>query len=354
MSLGEWAKLLVEHKFCLTRIPMSFWITFFGAVNSASNRLQAKLHYEQACATPLVSDPVFILGHWRTGTTLLHTLFHHDERFWTPTTYECLAPGHFILSADKFPKLMQFPSRRPMDNMSMGWFQPQEDEFALCIRGASSVYRNIAFPNHQVSNLESLTLGDLPAAKLDHWKATFRQFVTYLNYARQRTLIMKSPTHTGRIRVLLDMFPDAKFVHITRSPYDFIPSTIYLWDAMDATNGLQRNVSKVDREDYVFDCFQRMYQGFEQGKHEIPPHNFCEVAFDDLTERPIDVMRGVYQQLRLADFSDTEDAMTKFVESSRSYMRNRHELTSRMRSRITEHCGSYIQNYLPKLNTQAA
>jgi hypothetical protein len=81
--------------------------------------------------------PLFIIGHWRTGTTLLHELLILDPRHTHPTTHECLEPNHCLLTEKLLTLALQFlePSHRPMDNMATGWDRPQEDEFALCMMG---------------------------------------------------------------------------------------------------------------------------------------------------------------------------------------------------------------------------
>ena len=83
------------------------------------------------------APPIFILGHWRTGTTLLHEFMIRDERFGYPTTYECMDPNHFLLTEGLFTRWLNFlvPTHRPMDNMKAGFDRPQEDEFALCMLG---------------------------------------------------------------------------------------------------------------------------------------------------------------------------------------------------------------------------
>jgi hypothetical protein len=75
----------------------------------------------------LAQPPLFVLGHWRTGTTLLHELLALDTRHTCPTTYECFAPSHFLITEGAAIKLFGFllPSRRPMDNMPIGWTLPQ-------------------------------------------------------------------------------------------------------------------------------------------------------------------------------------------------------------------------------------
>src|SRR5687768_2134430 len=96
-----------------------------------------------------VRAPVFILGHWRSGTTLLHELLVRDPRHGYPNTCQCFNPCHFLLTEQLVRRYFQWvlPSRRIMDNMAVGWGRPQEDEFALALLGAPSPYLTIAFPN---------------------------------------------------------------------------------------------------------------------------------------------------------------------------------------------------------------
>ena len=92
---------------------------------------------------------MFIIGHWRSGTTYLHELMSLDARFFSPTTYQCFAPHHFLVSQWLIARYLGFlmPKQRPMDNMAAGWDRPQEDEFALLTLGAPTPYLRMAFPN---------------------------------------------------------------------------------------------------------------------------------------------------------------------------------------------------------------
>ena len=63
---------------------------------------------------------MFILGHWRSGTTLLHYLLAQDaERFSFANTYQVVNPYTFLCTEEtntrRFARLV--PSTRPMDNM---------------------------------------------------------------------------------------------------------------------------------------------------------------------------------------------------------------------------------------------
>ena len=124
------------------------------------------------------------------------------------------------------------PSRRPMDNMAAGWARPQEDEFALCMMGQPSPYLTIAFPNRPPQFSEYLDLQNLPPRAVARWQRAYLGFLRRLTFKDPRRLILKSPPHTCRIKLLLELFPDARFVHIVRDPYVVFPSTVNLWKSL--------------------------------------------------------------------------------------------------------------------------
>ncbi len=153
---------------------------------------------------------MFILGHWRSGTTYLHELLTCDERFATPTTYQCFAANHFLLTGPWIPRLFWFlvPSRRPMDNVQVGWQAPQEDEFALCSLGTPSPYLRIAFPNDEVDYLKYLDMQDVDPSTLEAWQTTLRSFLRDMTFATGRQLALKSPdTHRSTGSLSGDVSP---------------------------------------------------------------------------------------------------------------------------------------------------
>src|SRR5262249_52547031 len=149
--------------------------TLVSAWHTVLRHLQDLLYGEQVSRTSIDKAPIFIIGHWRSGTTLLHELMILDERHTCPNTYECLDPNHFLLTEWFFRRWVRFlmPSRRPMDNMAAGWERPQEDEFALCMLGVPSPYLTIAFPNNPPQHARYLDLEGLSPAELTSWKRSF-------------------------------------------------------------------------------------------------------------------------------------------------------------------------------------
>jgi hypothetical protein len=196
---------------------------------------------------PVTPPPLFILGHWRSGTTLLHELMMLDQRFCCPSTYQCFAPGHFLLTEDVLTRLLAWmmPAKRPMDNVAAGWSRPQEDEFALANLGAPSPYRRMAFPATSSSEPVALDVTKLEPAELDRWKQTLRRFLNRLAVRDPRRPVLKSPPHTARIGVLAEMFPEARFLHVVRDPYVVIPSTLRLWRSLHDVQALQTDLPRI-------------------------------------------------------------------------------------------------------------
>ena len=89
--------------------------------------------YRKIADKPLEMDPVFILGHWRSGTTFMHNVFSCDKHFGYNTTYQTVFPNLMLWGQPFFKKNMAFlmPDKRPTDNMELKVDLPQEEEFAL-------------------------------------------------------------------------------------------------------------------------------------------------------------------------------------------------------------------------------
>jgi hypothetical protein len=293
------------------------------------------------------SPPLFILGHWRTGTTLLHEMMIRDPRHTYPNTYQCFAPHQHLLTEAMAHRWLNFlvPSRRPMDNMATGWSRPQEDEFALCNLGEHSPYLTIAFPNRGPADQEYLDLDSLPAADRERWKRTLMRFLkSVVVRCPGKRIVLKSPTHTCRIRTLLEMFPDARFVNIVRNPYVVFASTMKLWPSLYRAHGYQ-TYRDDGLEQQVLSTFMQMYRKLEAGRELIPSGRFCEVRYEELVSDPIREVRSIYEQLDLGDFEVARPNLETYCQTVSDYQTNHHELDDATRDRVTAAWGEVIDRY---------
>jgi hypothetical protein len=343
-----WVRLLARNRFavhwsCLYIAVIITFVSFFHLLLRLAQQMRYGL---QIARTRLRHPPLFILGHWRTGTTLLHELLILDPRHNYPTTYECLEPNHFLLTEGLVSRFCAFliPSRRPMDNMAAGFNRPQEDEFALCMMGQPSPYLTIAFPNRPPQYPEYLDLEGLKPRALASWKRTFLGFLKRLTFKDSRRLVLKSPPHTARLKVLREMFPDALYVHIVRDPYVVFPSTVKLWKTMYQTHGLQRPTF-AGLDEQVFTTFLRMYDRLEEGRRLIAPSHFYQLRYEDLVHDPIGEMRKLYEHLGLGGFEELQPHLESYLASVAGYETNRYDLSPELRAEISRRWAKVIERY---------
>jgi hypothetical protein len=348
-DLTAWLRLLLRNRFA---VHPAFWhiacvITGVSLTHSVLRFVQESWYGNRIARTTIRHAPLFIVGHWRTGTTLLHELLILDERHSYPNTYQCLEPNHFLLTERLLTRALPFlmPSHRPMDNMAAGWDRPQEDEFALCMMGQPSPYLTIAFPNHPPQDQNAFDLEGLTPRALDSWKRDFLHFLRALTFKDPRRLVLKSPTHSCRIKVLLKMFPDARFVHIVRDPHVVFASTVNLWKSLYQTHGLQRPTF-AGLEEYVFSTFSHLHARLEEGKHLVPARRFHELRYEDLVRDAHAEMRRLYDQLELGGFEQVAPRLTQYLEANAGYQTNRYgSLSPDLQAKIERRWGDVIRRY---------
>jgi hypothetical protein len=350
MDFITWMRLLMRNRFnvALVRLSMVTTVTIFSLLNTASSLIERVLFGHRIRKAKLKEPPLFVLGHWRSGTTLLHELLMLDPRHTCPNTYQCMAPHHFLWTEWFLPPLIRWmlPSKRPMDAMSAGWDRPQEDEFALVNLGLPSPYLVWAFPNHGPVADEYLDLRSLTRQDRETWKRKWREFVNRLALLGDRRIVLKSPTHTARVRTILEVFPDAKFVHIVRDPLVLFPSTVRLWKSLSEVQGFQHlsdDAAWIDR--HVLDTFVRMYECFEQDRELVPPGRLVDIRYEELIADPVGQMREVYNRLNLGDFAAVEPAIQRYVEERRDYQTNKYTLPTEVADRVRGRWAPYFQRY---------
>ncbi len=344
-----WMRLLARNGFVVGphRISAAVIITMMSVMHSSLALVQGVVYGRKIRNTKIQRQPIFIIGHWRSGTTYLHELLSLDERYAYATNYECFAPHHFLLTEKIIGRWMGFllPKQRPMDNMAVGWSRPQEDEFALCAMGQLSPYLTLAFPNRPPQCQEYLDMQGVPAKRVESWKNTLLRFIRLLTFAHDgKRIVLKSPPHTARVKILLELFPEAKFIHIVRDPYVLFQSTMNMWKRMYETQHLRRpNLEGLD--EHVFRTFNRMYEAFEASRESIPERQLYEVRYEDLVQDPQGQVKAMYDKLELGEFENLLPALNEYLAEVGDYKTNRYELPPQLCAEIQKRWAPFIQRY---------
>ncbi len=286
--------------------------------------------------TPLPLNPIFIIGHWRTGSTLLHKLMSLDKELAVPTLFEVAEPDSFLTSYIYYKPVMKamISKHRPMDNVILGMNEPQEDEYAVYRITDFSPLEKLVFPSEKkyfLSDLDSY----LPDEHLEEWEKSIQFFFKKLFFLKKRTIVSKNPFNSLRIRELMKMFPGARFIHITRHPYEVVPSTIHMWNIVQQQNVLNRNAHKPTIGE-VSTVLTRMLDVIEEHKTLIPAGHFSEVRFENLEKDSIGEMKRIYSDLGLSFTPEFESAIISFGSEMDQYQKNIFILTDEEKKIIVE------------------
>ncbi|MGD9855243.1 MAG: sulfotransferase [Planctomycetaceae bacterium] len=290
--------------------------------NSVMGRVEDWLYGRRVAQTEIHPSPIFIIGHWRSGTTLLHNLMSLDRQFTYPNMYHAAFPHHFLLTERVMSRLTAplLPKSRPMDNIEAGWGMPQEDEIALCALCMISPYVMVAFPEKStyIDYFDFKTASD---EVVQEWKATFLEFLRKVTYREPKPIVLKSPSHTYRIPLMLEMFPQAKFIYIHRHPYDVFRSSLHLRNTLFESNALGRLNKEPWAEEILHD-YRWAVECYERDRHLIPAGSLHEVRFEDLESDPLSEMERVYAGLGLPGFDAAKKALTPEVQRLEGYQKN--------------------------------
>jgi hypothetical protein len=339
ISAGDWWRLLRQNRFAVDGVywHRAAFITLTSLMNSFYRRVEESRFNAAVARTPIAGPPLFILGHWRSGTTHLHNLIALDTRqFAFANTYQVVNPHTFLCSEALNTRLFSglLPDKRPMDNMALGFSTPQEDEFAYLLATFRSLYLGATFSRRQDHYERYLTFRDVPQEEIDEWKRAFLWFARKLTLKHGRALVLKSPPHTARIRLLLEMFPDARFVHIHREPYSVFQSFQHYFDTAMWYTYLQRPELEHTNE-RIISRYTVMYDAFFEDRRLIPSGQYVEMCFEELERDPIAQLRMLYEALGLSGYATVEPEVTRYVGTIRSYEKNRFPaLPAALRDRI--------------------
>ena len=332
---------------CLPEMSPRYWpraalIGIIGLLALPLRRAETMVFGRRIAAARIDHPPIFIIGHWRSGTTHLHNLFSQDPALGWVSMYQAIAPDCSLIGGRWLRRVLAWlvPLRRPMDNMVWPIDAPQEEEVALGKICAWSFYAQFMFPRHAREFFEHhVLLQDTTVQIAGELSACYLRILQIATlHAGGKRLVLKNPVNTARIRMLLALFPDAKFIHIHRSPYEVFASTRNLHHRIMAFTTLQK-LDRRNSAETVFALYEGMMRRFLADRELIPPGNFAEIRFSDLERDPIGEMRRLYDELGLPGFNVAEPALRRHIAGQAGYRKNEFRMMPEEHARVAERWG---------------
>jgi omega-hydroxy-beta-dihydromenaquinone-9 sulfotransferase len=347
LNFANWVRLLLSRPpISMSSLPRLASISAVSALNSWNELVETCVYGGRVEKQKIEHPPIFILGHWRSGTTLLHNLMTLDSQFTYPNLYHVMYPGSFLLTEKVVTRLTGWvlPKTRPMDNLPTGWNLPQEDEMALLVMTLISPYLMLAHQRDRSKYNRFFDLTELTPEERRRWQDAFVYFLKKLTVRENKPIVLKSPSHTFRVPILLEMFPDAKFVYIYRDPYAVYTSGMHLRRTLFTENGLGKPWFE-GMEDDVLQVYSKCFESYETTKHLIPSGRLHEIRFEDLEADPLGQMRRVYERLGLGGWENVEPAIRAELPSLTEYRKNTFNMDEQLMRRVYSQWRDSFERY---------
>ncbi len=326
----NWGRIALIGACVLARQPFSW------AERGVVARARAK--------APPPPAPLFILGHWRSGTTHLYNIMSKAEFGFVPPVATGL-PWDFILMGKLFRPLLEraLPSHRYIDNIPVLPDSPQEDEIALANMTPLSFYHALYFPgNFDRLFARGLFFEGCSRQDVNDWRQTFVTLMEKLSLHQQKRMLIKNPVYTARLAMLREIAPEAKYIHINRNPYDIFVSMRNFYNKLFAQFALQP-YSHVDIDKVIFETYKKMMDRFVKDAGDTPESHLIDIRYEDLEADPIGQIERIYRHLGLSGYEAARPKFENYLASVKSYQKNAFTLDDADAALIERHWGAFIE-----------
>jgi hypothetical protein len=332
-SSRSWLKLLwanrdIDRKF----VPRALFVTMVTLLTSPFRRYES-LRYGRTVRKAVVHpSPIFIIGHWRSGTTHLHNILIRDKNLGCVSMWQAFAPGLSMIDERILKKpfnqiAKKLHPTREIDNIPLSLDNPEEEDLAIANMSPYSYLHMYSFPRRATYFFERYITNfySLPESIISKWKEIYLVVLRKASLkAGGKQLIIKNCADSARIKTLLELFPDAKFIHIYRNPYNIFRSTQHLYRIVMERAQLQE-IDSVEHENWVLQFYSQLMQRLLADKTLIPAGNLVEVRYEDLDKEPLAQLRKIYETLSLPGFAEAEPAFRSYLDSISGYQKLAHK-----------------------------
>lgn len=277
--------------------------------------------------------PLFILGFYRSGTSYLHQCLVQDDRFGYHTNYQMVLPEVMLTTEKTLVPVFEaicrlFRLTDSVHRVPLSFRFPGEEDATMTTfvdpKGAQWGYFLPQMMREQFSRY--VLFENVPPSKIEEWKRSFLFLLKKISLANGgKQLVLKSPPNTARIKLLLSLFPNAKFLFIHRNPYEVYASNKRFWQVVQKKFAL-KNTGSVDVGSLILDTYSQMMQRYLDEKSLVLPNQLTELGYDDFVQSPVECLRSAYASLQLPDFSYCENKLKAFTSRQKHFVQLKHAL----------------------------
>ncbi len=281
--------------------------------------------------------PLFIIGFWRSGTTVLHNLLCQNPDFGYVNTFQAVFPNHCFMNQWWIRNIAKFllPEKRPGGDMKFDFKLPQEEEVALGNMQHISFYNFFYYPNELESSImKSLYFKGISKDEFEQWKQNYLRLVKIaLINTNGKRFVSKNPPNTFRIKTILELFPDAKFIYIHRNTYQ----TLYSFQRFinSVHEGVKYQDYDIDLHNIkLIELYKLMIEQYRKDKHLIPAGNLVDIKFEVFENNMVPEIERIFEAFELPGYEKARPAIENYHNEISGYKRKSHTLSNDFKRQV--------------------
>lgn len=296
--------------------------------------------------------PIFIIGHWRSGTTFLYNVLSRSPQFAYVPPLATGLPWDFLTLGTLLRPILEraLPKGRFIDQVPVNPDSPQEDEIALASMQPVSFYHALYFPENFVKNFNAgIFFEHCTKQEIAGWQWALIHFCQKLKLQNPGCqLLIKNPVYTARIQMLRRIWPNAKFIHIYRNPYVVFESTLNFYKKLFQELSLQP-FDHIPIDEIVLESYPKIMESIFKDAELLPSQDFAELRFETFEADPITHLKQIYTQLELRDWDTAKTYFQRYLATQKHYRKNRYAFPKSSISKVTTHWSNFLErwNYSP-------
>ncbi|MEM9724390.1 MAG: sulfotransferase [Pseudomonadota bacterium] len=330
----------------LSRKGSALAIRVAAAARSPASALEHQWVKRRLPDASEIPPPVFILGHWRSGTTHLYNVMAKAGFGYVPPLATGL-PWDLFGIARAFRPLLEraLPKSRYIDAIPVTPDSPQEDEFALANMSPISFAHALYFPQRFERHVaRGLFFEGCSQEEVAAWRETFSYLMRKLALHQGAQLLIKNPAHTARVREIRAVFPKAKFIHIHRDPFAVFPSMRNYYAKLLPVMALQ-DFGHLDIDEAVLGVYPKMMSQMLEQTADLRPPNFVEVAYADLDSAPMETLERIYGALELEGFAHAAPRFEAYLATVERFSKNSFRRDPAMVAKVSERWAPFLERW---------
>ena len=163
-------------------------------------------------------------------------------------------------------------------------------------------------------------------------------------YVKDAQYLSKNPPHTGKVKTLVEMYPNAKFIYLMRNPYTVFESSRSFFT--NTITPLELHSIPLDQmERNILRNYMELYKAYQEQKKYIPEGNLIEVRFEDIEKDAMGLAERLYKELSLPGWETAKPYIEKYIEGKKGYKKNQYQYDPRTVQLVNDAWGTVLDEW---------